>query len=205
MREFPYPTAFEPPKLGSRDYAYSSGKFTSPLFGNLPLQLAIPPTPSAFTTQDIGVTLEVKPTTYPDQRIDLDLSGENGQGGIQVTDFDGFINYGVPIAARLTDTGPPTVLTPGTIVQPVFNLRSISTDLQVLDGQTAVLGGLIREDTQEINDKVPGPWGSPPRRKALSKQGVRAGKKERDDFRHGAIDPHHWQAAVHQDTLPGTA
>jgi general secretion pathway protein D len=34
-------------------------------------------------------------------------------------------------------------------------LRSIVTNLQVLDGQTAILGGLLREDTQEINDKVP--------------------------------------------------
>jgi general secretion pathway protein D len=29
------------------------------------------------------------------------------------------------------------------------------TRLQLLDGQTAVLGGLLREDTQEIHDKVP--------------------------------------------------
>ena len=29
------------------------------------------------------------------------------------------------------------------------------TDLQIIDGQTAILGGLLREDTQEINDKVP--------------------------------------------------
>ena len=29
------------------------------------------------------------------------------------------------------------------------------TRLQILDGQTAVLGGLLREDTQEIHDKVP--------------------------------------------------
>jgi general secretion pathway protein D len=29
------------------------------------------------------------------------------------------------------------------------------TDLQVMDGQTAVLGGLMSEDTQEIHDKVP--------------------------------------------------
>ena len=30
------------------------------------------------------------------------------------------------------------------------------TRLQILDGQTAILGGLLREDTQEIRDKVPG-------------------------------------------------
>jgi general secretion pathway protein D len=77
-----------------------------------------------------------------------------------VLDFDGFIDYGVPIVTRLQELNPApnlpgTVVTGGTINQPVFNLRSVSTDLQVLDGQTAVLGGLIREDTQEVNDKVP--------------------------------------------------
>ncbi len=78
----------------------------------------------------------------------------------QVLDFDGFIDYGVPIVTRLQELDPPpqdpgTTVTDGTINQPVFNLRSVVTDLQVLDGQTAVLGGLIREDTQVVDDKVP--------------------------------------------------
>ena len=104
-------------------------------------------------TQDVGVSLEVKPTTYPDQRIDLDITKA------QVLDFDGFIDYGVPIVTRLSDdaSDPATAEGndphPGTINQPVFNLRSMVTNLQVLDGQTAVLGGLIREDTQEINER----------------------------------------------------
>jgi general secretion pathway protein D len=91
----------------------------------------------------------VKPTTYPDDRIDLDITKA------QVIDFDGFIDYGVPIETKLAEEDPTVVLTPGTINQPVFNVRSMVTRLQILDGQTAVLGGLLREDTQEINDKVP--------------------------------------------------
>jgi general secretion pathway protein D len=165
VREFPYPTSFEKPKLGNTEVAYSSGKFgpqevfnsttqggftviTSTLM-TYPLQLAIPPTPREFVTQDIGVSLEVKPTTYPDQRIDLDVTKA------EVIDFDGFIDYGVPIVTKLAEEYNPVVLTPGTINQPVFNTRSIVTRLQILDGQTAVLGGLLREDTQEIHDKVP--------------------------------------------------
>lgn len=147
VREFPYPTSFEKPKLSNSEELFYSD-------GTGPLVLAIPPTPREFVTQDVGVSLEVKPTTYPDQRIDLDITKA------QVLDFDGFINYGVPILVRqLEDVPPPdepgTVVTAGVINQPVFNLRSIVTNLQVLDGQTAVLGGLNREDTQEINDKVP--------------------------------------------------
>jgi general secretion pathway protein D len=150
VREFPYPTNFDKPKLSnSSNLAYSSG-----IFANDALVLAIPPTPREFVTQDVGVSLEVQPTTYPDQRIDLDITKA------QVLDFDGFIDYGVPIVTRTLEISPPTneegeILTLGVINQPVFNLRSIVTNLQVLDGQTAVLGGLTREDTQEINDKVP--------------------------------------------------
>ena len=142
VREFPYPTSFEKPKLSNTQVVYNDLPGTS-------LELAIPPTPREFETQDLGVSLEVKPTTYPDQRIDLDITKA------QVVDFEGFIDYGVPIVARLTSGGPNQVLTAGTINQPVFNLRSVVTNLQVLDGQTAVLGGLINESTQEINDKVP--------------------------------------------------
>jgi general secretion pathway protein D len=150
VREFPYPTSFEKPKLSNNaNLAYTSGPGAG-----LSLVLAVPPTPREFVTQDVGVSLEVKPTTYPDQRIDLDITKA------QVMDFDGFIDYGVPIVTRQSAINPPatdpgTVVTTGTINQPVFNLRSMVTDLQVLDGQTAVLGGLTREDTQEINDKVP--------------------------------------------------
>jgi len=164
VREFPYPTSFEKPKLSNTEVSYTSGKFgphvtfttdpttglTVPAVVTYPLELAIPPTPREFVTQDIGVSLEVKPTTYPDDRIDLDITKAD------VTDFDGFIDYGVPITAKLSEESPsPDVLTPGTINQPVFNIRSMETNLQILDGQTAVLGGLLREDTQEINDKVP--------------------------------------------------
>jgi general secretion pathway protein D len=149
VREFPYPTSFEKPKLSNTEVEYTQGGEAFQ-----PLQLATPPTPREFVSQDVGVSLEVKPTTYPDQRIDLDITKAS------VVDFDGFIDYGVPIVERNSATSPaPTsegvILTPGTINQPVFNIRSIVTNLQVLDGQTAVLGGLVREDTQEVNDKIP--------------------------------------------------
>lgn len=157
VREFPYPTSFEKPKLSNTQVAYTGGRFgtRTVISGGTavqliqPLELAVPPTPREFQTQDVGVSLEVKPTTYPDQRIDLDITKA------QVVDFEGFIDYGVPIQARLEAETPPEILTPGTINQPVFNLRSVVTNLQVLDGQTAVLGGLINESTQEIYDKVP--------------------------------------------------
>jgi general secretion pathway protein D len=154
VREFPYPTSFEKPVLNNNSELFYTGTGLLLTGAVGPLSLAVPPTPREFVTQDVGVSLEVRPTTYPDQRIDLDITKA------QVLDFDGFINYGVPIVVRNTEDSPPpdeqgTILTPAIINQPVFNLRSMVTNLQVLDGQTAILGGLLREDTQEINDKVP--------------------------------------------------
>src|SRR5208282_5364268 len=104
----------EHPRLSNNaDLTYSSGPTTNIFTGvfpfffleNIPplgpLSLGVPPTPRSFVTQDIGVSLEVKPTTYPDQRIDLDITKA------QVVDFDGFVNYGVPIVSRLAEDIPP--------------------------------------------------------------------------------------------------
>jgi len=119
------------------------------------------------------VTLEVEPQIGPDgYTIDLNLSPE-------VVDFEGFINYGSPIsvpfqqllgqelasstvgnltAFRLLDVfsqTTPRVLTENVINQPIFSTRRITTNVSIWDGQTVALGGLIREDVQKVNDKVP--------------------------------------------------
>ncbi|MCS7063878.1 MAG: type II and III secretion system protein, partial [Methylacidiphilales bacterium] len=99
-------------------------------------------------TQGIGVSLEVVPTIYPDRRIDLDLKP-------RVTDFEGFIDYGAPINQGDIYDDDIITLVRGKVNYPVFNNRSISTKVQVVDGQTVVMGGLIREDTEKIRDKVP--------------------------------------------------
>ena len=47
------------------------------------------------------------------------------------------------------------VITPNVINQPVFDTRKVATSVSVYDGSTVVLGGLVREDIQKVNDKVP--------------------------------------------------
>ena len=47
------------------------------------------------------------------------------------------------------------VKTTNTINQPVFSTREVNTFVTVWDGQTVALGGLIREDVQKVQDKVP--------------------------------------------------
>jgi len=74
-------------------------------------------------------------------------------------EFEGFINYGSPITATTTNplTGVSTqsVITPNVINQPIFSTRKITTTVSVYDGATVVLGGLIREDVQKVEDKIP--------------------------------------------------
>lgn len=146
VNEFPYPTQYDPPQL-PQSFSNTTG---------------IPPTvtpafPRSFKNENLGVMLDALPTIGPDgYTIDLELNPK-------VEDFDGFINYGSPInAVGFSDTLVPgfitpftTVLTTNTINQPVFTVREINTFVTVWDGQTIALGGLIREDTQKVQDKVP--------------------------------------------------
>ena len=143
-RKFPYPSAYSPPQVPQ-----TLGGGAAP---------ATPATPTAFQTRNVGVQLEVTPTVAPDQySIDLDLSP-------QVTEFEGFVNYGTPIetigpintiGGVWTGFTRKVILTQNTIDQPVFSVREVTTQVTIYDGQTVVLGGLMREDVQKVQDKTP--------------------------------------------------
>ncbi len=159
VREFRYPTQFDPPKIP--DTVGSTGNNSGGGTASIPVT---PTTPTGFETRNTGVTLEVEPVVGPDGvTIDLNLVP-------QVVEFEGFINYGSPILAAatagsitvgadgVTVTIPGTgqsVLTPNVINQPIFNSRKVTTSVSVWDGQTVVLGGLMREDVQKTEDRTP--------------------------------------------------
>jgi general secretion pathway protein D len=129
VREFRYPEEYEPPQIPQQ-----TG------FGTQPIT---PATPTTFTMKPVGVRLEVEPTVGADNyTIDLRLLPE-------VTEFEGFINYGSPILNQ------GVVVTENVINYPVFSQRKVETSVSVYDGQTVALGGLIREDVQKVNDKTP--------------------------------------------------
>ena len=111
-----------------------------------------PANPTAFEMRPVGVTLEVDPVVGADgYTIELNIAPE-------VVEFEGFINYGSPIQSGAIDAlGMPTtiVLTENRIEQPVFASRKLSTAVTIWDGQTVAIGGLIREDVQQTEDKVP--------------------------------------------------
>jgi len=76
----------------------------------------------------------------------------------QVVEFEGFINYGSPIQTTASNALGQTitnVITPNVINQPIFSTRKVSTNVTVFDGATVVLGGLVREDVQKVEDKTP--------------------------------------------------
>jgi hypothetical protein len=72
VREFIYPTEFDPPRQATK---------TEPL---------IPTTPTAFEMKPVGVRMEVVPTLAEGGSIDLTVTPE-------ATSFEGFMEYGSPI------------------------------------------------------------------------------------------------------------
>jgi Flp pilus assembly secretin CpaC/tetratricopeptide (TPR) repeat protein len=139
VREFRYPTEYDLPQV-----TQTAGSVFTP---------ATPTTPTSFETKPVGITLEVEPTVGPDgYTIDLILSP-------RVVEFDGFINYGSPIRTVVTVVGfginNDFLVTENIINKPVFSTREVTTEVTVYDGQTVVIGGLMREDIQKTEDKVP--------------------------------------------------
>ena len=114
------------------------------VIGSFPSQISDP--------VPIGVKMGVKP----------DVTGDNSRVLLELepsfVDFEGFINYGVPIYSSYTQTyyNIPELLITNNIQQPVFIRRDLTLPaVEVTDGYTLLLGGLLREDIQKIDEKVP--------------------------------------------------
>jgi general secretion pathway protein D len=135
VREFVYPQTYQRPQLTQE------GVLT-------------PGVPEDFNFEqpkDVGVTLTVRANQInPSQGfIDLNLIDA------QMVDFDGFINFGSDITSFNADTGQSERLVEGVALQPVFTVRRADTSVQLRDGEALLIGGLMREDPQQVADKVP--------------------------------------------------
>ena len=138
IREFIYPTEYEPPQIPQ----------TTSTTGAMPVT---PATPTAFQKRDVGITLEVLPVADANKHyIDITLNPS-------FSNFDGFVNYGSPINSTVkTNLGTRTTeLTANQILMPIFSVQKLATQLTVADGSTIVLGGLMRESVQSVADQVP--------------------------------------------------
>ncbi len=172
QREVIYPTEFDPPQVPQNQGTANGGVTVT--YGPPAQQLATPTTPTAFEMRKTGVVLEVEPVIGEDGSVELNLSPE-------VTDFEGFVNYGSPVIrtggvfpiyiSDFTTVGPLLVvsvprligfnvtpdalITQNSILQPIFKTSKTSTSVRVWDGSTIMLGGLKRQDTNIVDDKVP--------------------------------------------------
>lgn len=170
IREFWYPTEYEPPEIpqhmNNNDNnndgndldlgnladligGLTGERFVQPQVNSFPVT---PATPGVFEMKPVGVTLEVVPT-IGDNKYIIDL-----QFKPSIVEFEGFVNYGSPIQS--TGVGSDgniqsITLTENRIEQPIFARRSVETSLFIYDGYTVGIGGLITESVQTIEDKVP--------------------------------------------------
>jgi len=91
-------------------------------------------TPEGFETRETGVIMNVTPTVGPDgYTIDLSMVPE-------VVELVDWIQYGTE------EYNMP---------QPVFSKRTVATSIIIWDGQTVVMGGMIREQITTVDDKIP--------------------------------------------------
>ncbi|MEM7392477.1 MAG: hypothetical protein AAF492_09010, partial [Verrucomicrobiota bacterium] len=99
---------------------------------------AVVVTPGSFETREVGVILNVTPTVGPDgYTIELTMSPE-------VAELVDWIQYGSVFGDQVIN-----------IPQPIFSSRNVTTSIVIWDGQTVVMGGLISERFQKMDDRVP--------------------------------------------------
>ncbi|MFM7181366.1 MAG: Amuc_1098 family type IV pilus outer membrane protein [Verrucomicrobiales bacterium] len=155
IRDFIYPTEFDPPELPNSvgndalGGGGGGGLLSPATVTTFPVT---PANPAAFDSKPVGSILEVDPVVSADKKlveVNMDITHR---------EFIGFVNYGTPITSGAIDgLGRPTsiIITENRIIQPIFETRHLKTSTSVYDGQTIFVGGMLGEQSETINDKVP--------------------------------------------------
>ncbi|MEZ0386295.1 MAG: M56 family metallopeptidase [Verrucomicrobium sp.] len=136
VREFIYPTEFDPPQVLQPPQG-GDGK-VNPALANLPV---MPTTPTAFEMRPVGLHMEYDPTVLPDNTHRIELYW-------QITEFLGFMNYGTPIKTTATDRDGKVqelIISENKVQQPVFETMKLTTSFDVPDGGYVVIGGVRPE------------------------------------------------------------
>ena len=125
-----------------QDYDVETGQRTAPVVK-----------PQDWEDFDLGVSLKVTPVVDTDSNtIDLDLQPE-------IMKFKGLDDYTVGYNAY--DGGGNFSSAPGGTGEallaqmPIFERRSVQTQVTVADGSTVVMGGMIDERTETFRDQIP--------------------------------------------------
>lgn len=146
VEEFIYPGEFEvtPPTIAGRYREVTQTTPTTSIWtreatGSSIITPGIA-VPVNFETRDIGIILNVTPSVGADRKtITLTLIPE-------ISEFIDWIDYGVK--AGIGWNAIP-------IKKPIFETRNVTTSVVINDGETVVLGGLVKEELDTSEDKIP--------------------------------------------------
>lgn len=155
VKRFIYPVAYEQPQIqsgGGNGYNNNNNNNNNWNSGSMPV--AAPANPSDWGVEEVGIMMrfKIEPLKEGDSNVVRFKRFE-----IRVVDFEGFVNYGSPITAGITtqDTIEHITLTDNRIDMPIFSRRYINSNPCVYDGHTIAIGGLIEDEVQKVEDKVP--------------------------------------------------
>ena len=143
VNEITYPSEYEPAEIPQAAVGAGPGE---------PV-VVTPSAPTAFENRALGYQILVEPTVSDDKNyIDLQLNPS-------IVTFDGFVNYGSPLFNVVVDpiTGIPfeQLAQVNPILMPIFSTVRLNTGVTVQDGATVVVGGLLQQKIETIDDKVP--------------------------------------------------
>ena len=138
VEEFIYPDEYEitPPTLKTYSYILDS----TVIYYDTRIVTPGIAVPIGFETRDMGIILNVLPSVGADRKtITLTLIPE-------ISEFVGWIDYGI-------EEGIGWNKIP--VRKPIFQTRNVTTSVVINDGETVILGGLIKEDIHTSEDKIP--------------------------------------------------
>ena len=100
---------------------------------------------------DLGITLEVTATVSPNNyTISLNLHP-------QIREMINWQDYPYTIIITNTSTGVATTQqVTQNLKMPIFSLRDVVTNVKVYDGETLILGGMIRDNIAKSDDRLSG-------------------------------------------------
>ncbi len=149
IRRFIYPSAYDAPEIGS---AGGNNNWNNNNNNSQAMPIASPANPSEWAVEEVGIVMRFK----VDELEGNDIIKFN-HFEIKVVNFEGFVNYGSPITAGIAnDTQIEHItLTENRIDMPIFSRRYINSNPCIYDGHTIAIGGMIEDNVQKVEDKVP--------------------------------------------------
>ncbi len=149
IRRFIYPSAYDAPEIGSAGGNNNNWNNNN---NNTSMPIASPANPSEWAVEEVGIVMRFK----VDELEGNDIIKFN-HFEIKVVNFEGFVNYGSPITAGVANdtTIEHITLTENRIDMPIFSRRYINSNPCIYDGHTIAIGGMIEDNVQKVEDKVP--------------------------------------------------